>query len=319
MRIALTGATGFVGKALLPLLLKNGHEVAALIRKPSVSMDPRVRIVQGDLLDRDALQKLVTSADVVLHVAGVVSAVTRNDFFEPNVDGALALAEAARRNGIKKFIFVSSLAAREPKLNFYCESKAAAENALQNFVHDFELTILRPSAVYGPGDIATLPLLKSLMSAIAFIPGSPTARFGMVHVNDLAEILAEAVVSNRAGLFEVDDGSGGHSWPELSAVTRSAFARPIRLIYIPRPIAMGLGFIGDMVAKLRGRPSLLASGQLRQIYHTNWCVVQQRWTSNDMTLLAQGLPDTIRWYQEQGLLPIHKAADNRTRSQDTTP
>lgn len=316
MRIALTGATGFVGKALLPLLLEAGHEVVALVRDPKVILGPQVHVVRGGLQNEESLRILTKSADVVLHVAGVVSGVRRQDFYGPNVEGTVALAKAARQNGVARFIYVSSLAAREPTLNFYGESKAAAEIALQDFAKDFKLTILRPSAVYGPGDTATLPLLKNLMSTIGLIPGTATARFGMVHVADIARVLVEVVTSVKTGTFEIDDGSGGHSWPELIDVTRREFGLPKRAVYIPYRIALALGFIGDVLAHVRGKPSLLGQGQLRQIYHPDWCVKNPTWPIQNSISLQQGLPETIRWYQARGLLPLHQAADRRPSSQD---
>jgi nucleoside-diphosphate-sugar epimerase len=293
--------------------------VNALVRDPEVKLDRRVRVVQGGLKDGEALQVLTETADVTLHVAGVVAGVKRRDFFVPNVKGTVALANAARKNGVGRFVYVSSLAAREPSINFYAESKVAAEEALSEFENDFKLTILRPSAVYGPGDTATLPLLKSLMSVTALIPGTADARFGMVHVSDVAKSLAEAVMSHRVGVSNIDDGSGGHSWPELIDITRQEFNRPARAIYIPRPVAMGLGFAGDVVAHIRGKPSLFGRGQLRQIYHRDWCVTDAMWPIHNPISLQQGLPETIRWYQEQGLLPSHRTADTRPSSQDQKP
>jgi nucleoside-diphosphate-sugar epimerase len=319
MRIALTGATGFVGQALLPLLLAAGYNVIALVRNPATSqVDHRVTLVQGDLNHETALLKLTENVDVVLHVAGVVSGVSRRDFFHANVDGTVALAEAARRNGVKHFIFVSSLAAREPALNYYGESKAAAEAAMQKFSGGMRLTILRPSAVYGPGDKATLPLLKTLLASTAFIPGTAAARFGMVHVDDVAKVLLDAMNSDRAGVFEIDDGSGGHSWADIVVITQAAFGLPKRVVYIPRAAAMALGCIGDAMANLRGKPSLLNTGQLRQIYHDDWRVKGRSWSDHTFITLSDGLPDTIRWYHAQGLLPLPRATDRRPTHKDTT-
>jgi nucleoside-diphosphate-sugar epimerase len=319
MRIALTGATGFVGKALLPLLLEHGHSVAALVRNPSIArFDERVGVVQGGLDSAVALDALTKSADVVLHVAGVVAGVHQQDFFGPNVDGTVALAHAALKNGVKHFVHVSSLAAREPDLNFYSASKAAAEFALQKLSTDMRMTVLRPAAVYGPGDTATLPLLKSLMSPFALIPGSPKARFAMVHVHDVARVLEDAAMQSSTGTFEIDDGSTGHQWPELLRITQTAFGLPRRTVFVPRNVAMTLGFFGDMLAQVRRKPALLGQGQLRQIYHDDWCVSGTRWSLQNAISLQQGLPETIRWYQAQGLLPLGKAADRRPHTIDTT-
>lgn len=319
LRIAVTGATGFVGKALMPLLSMAGFEIAALVRNPQMAkLHGSVRVVQGNLQNLEALDALTRGADVVLHVAGAINGVTRGDFFTANVDGTLAVAQAARKNGVKHFILVSSLSAREPRLNFYGESKAAAEFALQGFVDDMKITIIRPSAVYGPGDKATLPLLKALTSSIALIPGTSTARFGMVHVEDVAGVLIKAAHQGVAGLFEIDDGSGGHRWAELVAITQETFGVPRKVFFIPRSFAMALGAAGDAIAKLRGKPSIVGRGQLRQIYHEDWRVAGAAWLHHNFIPLQQGLPDTIRWYQAQGLLPLRRSADRRPTHHDQT-
>ena len=304
LRVAVTGATGFVGRALVPLLTQAGHDLTLLMRNPerALSVDT-IRIVKGDLQDAAALRDLTFAADVVLHVAGVVSAPSVAAFMAVNLDGTVAVANAAKANGVKRFVYVSSLAAREPSLNGYCTSKASAEAALEGFATDFELCVMRPAAVYGPGDTATLPLLQALMSKRAFIPGTPSARFAMVHVEDVARTLVKTV-QGAVGTFAIHDGASSHSWPELVALTQQAFARPRRVTYIPRAIAVLAGLAGDGLARVRGKPSLVNSGQIRQIYHGDWSVADATWPMSNPITLENGLPQTIRWYQQQGLLPM---------------
>jgi hypothetical protein len=130
--------------------------------------------------------------------------------------------------------------------------------------------------------------------------------------------LADAVSNQRHGTFEIDDGSGGHSWQEISNISRAAFGVPEKVIYIPKALALALGLAGDVVGKFRGKPSLLNSGQLRQVYHSDWRVKGQRWPLENPISIAKGLPETIRWYQAQGLLPLRDTADRRPSQQDTT-
>ena len=304
LRVAVTGATGFVGRSLVPLFTQAGHDLNLLMRNPaSGSLIGSVRIVKGDLQDGAALRDLTQGTDVVLHVAGAVSAPSVAEFMRVNLDGTVAVAKAAKANGVKRFVYVSSMAAREPSLNGYCASKASAEAALEGFASDFELCVMRPAAVYGPGDTATLPLLQALMSKRAFIPGMASARFAMVHVEDVARALAEAV-QGPIGTFAIHDGVPSHSWPELVAITQQAFARPGSVTYIPRAIAVLAGLAGDGLARVRGKPSLVNSGQIRQIYHGDWSVSGDAWPLSNPTSLRDGLPQTIRWYQQQGLLPV---------------
>mgnify|MGYP000986778648 CR=1 FL=1 len=321
LRIALTGATGFVGKTLLPKLLDAGHDVKALVRDPAkLSAQPRLIAVRGALDNTMALSELVKDTDVVVHVAGVISAPSQHGFIKGNVDGTRNLAHAAREAAVPRFVHISSLAATEPTLGNYGASKFAAENVLRDLMGSRQLCILRPSAVYGPGDTATLPLLKALLSATALLPGTRRNRFGMIQVDDLARIIADAATTGQPGTFELDDTQGGHTWPELVNVTQHSFGTPRRVVYIPRALAMGLGYAGDVATRLTGKPALARSGQIRQLYHQDWLCKPPGWPRENPILLAEGLPQTIRWYQAQGLLPRTDRDDTSTpsRSNRTT-
>jgi nucleoside-diphosphate-sugar epimerase len=303
MRIAMTGATGFVGRWTLARLLEAGHMVTALARNPqNVQSHQACAVIKGDLHDAQALHQLTSRADVVLHIAGAVSAPTRAAFFKTNVEGTKAIAEAAKASGVKRFVFVSSLAAREPDLNDYSASKAAAEDSLRGFAQDFDITILRPSAVYGAGDTATLPLLKALLSPLAILPGHPNLRFSMVHVDDVAQVLVEAI-NGPIGTFELDDGEGWHNWSKLIALTQKHFGTPKSYFYIPRPIALAIGEAGSVWGRFRNKPALVNAGQMRQLYHPDWVARGKPWPLKQRIPLGEGLPETIRWYQENGQLP----------------
>ncbi len=316
-RIAITGATGFVGRVVVDHLLAQGHSLAALVRNAATAnLHPDVKRVVGDLKTPSALLELAKNVDVVLHIAGAVTAISRSAYMDVNVAGTLAVAEAAKASGVNRFVYVSSLAATEPTLNFYAESKSLAEKVLSTFQSDMNIAVLRPAAIYGPGDTATLPLLQALMSRFALIPGSAMAAFSMVHVEDVARSLVEAALNTHIGTFELDDGGTGYSWPDLVAVTRENFAVPQRAFYIPRQIALAVGHIGDVWANVSGKPALVNSGQIKQIYHPDWRVKGQRWPLTLPIKLRDGLPQTIRWYQAQGMLPMRGLQDKKPKQQD---
>jgi nucleoside-diphosphate-sugar epimerase len=317
-RFAITGATGFVGRVVVDQLVAQGKTVAALVRNPgAANLHPNVRVVAGDLKSQSALQDLMRDADVVLHIAGAVNAISRDAFLDVNVAGTVAVAEAAKQSGVKRFVYVSSLAATQPALNFYAESKAKAEAALQAFASHMMITVMRPAAVYGPGDTATLPLLQALMSRVALIPGTPEAVFAMVHVEDVARSLVAAAMHGDEGVFELDDGSAGYHWPDLIALTREHFGVPRHVVYVARAAALGLGHLGDVWSKITRKPALVNSGQIKQIYHGDWRVKGRRWALQHPITLPVGLPQTIRWYQAQGMLPLRDVTD-RSPAQDTT-
>lgn len=315
-RIALTGATGFVGRAVTRLLAARDHELSILARDPA-RLDGAIeaRVVKGDLFNKTALAELATGCDAVLHLAGAIRALRREGYFAVNRDGTVNLARAALEGGVKRFVHVSSLAAREPQLSPYGASKLAAEEALSSLGGTLATLIVRAPAVYGPGDEATLPLLKLLMSPVAFLPGRREQRFSLIHVDDLAAVLCDAVESGRTGLVEVDDLSGGHNWEGLAALTRAAFGTPRRSLFVPYALAGAAGLAMDGLSAVSGRAHMVSLGKMRELYHPDWVAAGGNWPRPNPIALGEGLPETIRWYQARGKLP-RAAAESRSARHD---
>jgi nucleoside-diphosphate-sugar epimerase len=314
--IALTGATGFVGRAVLSQCLGAGHDVRALVRNLANPQAKNLTFVKGDLSDAAALAHLVIGCDAVIHVAGAIQANSRDEFLRTNRDGTRALLQAASNAGVRQFVHVSSLAAREPQLSDYAESKRLAEDVLHAYKGRMKITILRPSAIYGPGDKATLPLIKSLLMPVAVIPGAKANRFSLVHVNDFAAVCLTAARGENAGLFEIDDTAGGYTWSDLAAVTRRNFASPRKLFHLPRPAASAIASMGAVASKLNGKPAMLSHGKVNELYHKDWVTTGPGWPRANPVTIESGLPQTIQWYREQGWLS-HRPALTANKSQST--
>src|SRR6476469_764374 len=203
MRLAITGGTGFVGAHLPDIALAGGHTVAALTRRDQPGREG-LDWISGDLQDRFALERLVDGADAVVHVAGVISARNATEFELGNVAGTLSMLAAATAGGVRRFVHVSSLAAREPKLSLYGQSKQRAEELVHGSGLDW--VIARPPAVYGPGDKETLELFRMAKLGLMLMP--PKGRVSVIHVGDLARLLlalAEYSAPKNI-LIEPDDG-----------------------------------------------------------------------------------------------------------------
>ena len=149
MTIAVTGATGFVGQALLDRAEQQGIPVKALTRR-SQERRAGVEWVRGDLDAKAALRKLVRGSEAVIHVAGVVNAPDAAGFEAGNVTGTLNVIEACLAEGVRRLVHVSSLSAREPDLSVYGASKARAEKLVA--ASGLDWTLVRPPAIYGPRD-----------------------------------------------------------------------------------------------------------------------------------------------------------------------
>jgi len=174
--IFVTGATGFIGTKLVNALLAKGHSVHALSRAASNReglMHERVRLVQGDLLDRDSLRKGMEGCSQVFHLAAYAKNWSRDPsvFFRQNVDGMTNVLDAARDAGIKRVVFTSTIVVFGPKpagvigdesmpritpkyFTEYEESKAVAERkALEYVKKGHPIVIVNPTRVYGPGKL----------------------------------------------------------------------------------------------------------------------------------------------------------------------
>ena len=201
--VAVTGATGFLGRHLVRALAQDGWTPRVLVRRDPIHplwRDLEVEVVVGDLKTPGGLDRLCRGAEVVIHVAGLIKAASLEGFNVVNRDGARAAAAASKAAGAR-FILVSSLAAREPRLSNYAASKRAGEDAAREIRPD--ALIVRPPAIYGPGDTETLGLFKIAAQSPVLPVLSPDARVAMIHVQDAAAKLAAFCRQPVSGLVEL--------------------------------------------------------------------------------------------------------------------
>jgi uncharacterized protein YbjT (DUF2867 family) len=199
----MTGGTGFVGSATIKLARMLGWHVRALTRKPRRS-EAGLTWIEGTLQDREQLKSLALGSDAILHIAGITNAPDKATFESGNIAGTLNMIEAARAVGVSRFVHVSSLAAREPALSNYGWSKAKAEAIVA--ASGLDWTIVRPPAVYGPGDRDMLDLFKIARYGWLLVP--PNERLSVIEVSDLANLLLAVIpyADATAQTYEADDG-----------------------------------------------------------------------------------------------------------------
>ena len=305
LKVALTGATGFVGRAVVLALMAEHHQVSALVRgSPRADLHTDLRQVQGDLQNTVALDDLTKGAEVVIHIAGVIGGRSRSDFFVANEQGTLRVAEAAARNGVKRFVLISSLSAREPTLSAYGASKNAGETVLENFKAKMSVIVLRPPAVYGPGDNGTFPLLRSLTQSIALIPSNSKARFSLIYVDDLARIIVDAAGVTKSGVIELDDNQRlGYDWMELVRIAKASEQRSITPIFLPKFIAMFAAVVVEAFAKAHGKVPIVSRDKIHQLYHWDWVARGTSWPLKEPVGFAAGFKTTIDWYRQAQWLP----------------
>jgi nucleoside-diphosphate-sugar epimerase len=299
--IAVTGGTGFVGTRFIDIATAAGHEVRALTRRPQ-RPQRQVQWIDGSLVDADALRRLVTGCNSVVHIAGVLNARDPADFDRGNVEGTLAMLAASTAAGITRFVHVSSLAAREPKLSKYGGSKARSEELVERSGLDW--IVVRPPAVYGPGDRETLELFRMAKLRLMLLP--PKGRVSVIHVDDLSRLLLALAGTDEPSrtILEPDDGSpNGWSHKELAQAIGRAVGRGNVSLSMPGPMLKLGAMLDQLVRRERAK---LSADRAAYFSHRDWVANPGRRPSPDLwrpqVETAQGLAETAAWYEREGWL-----------------
>ena len=299
MTVAITGGTGFVGQALIDRALAEGHEVKALARSPQEERRG-VEWIAGDLGDGKALRRLLKGSQAVIHVAGVVNATDAAGFEEGNVAGTLNMVEAAIAAGVPRFVFVSSLSAREPGLSAYGTSKLRAERLVKASALDW--TIVRPPAIYGPRDREMFELFRA--AKWGFVPTPKGGRASIIHVADLAGLLLALLPGGEAvthRTFEPDDGRHrGWGHDELARAIGWAIGRRARVLSLSPETLIKAARVDMAVRRNRAKLTL---DRASYFSHPDWVVSQgarvppEIWRPRIET--REGLKATASWYRAQ--------------------
>lgn len=310
--VAVTGATGFIGARIVDHLTRDcGLAVRALTRKPQPDRQG-ITWIAGALEDERSLDDLATGADALVHVAGLIKARNKRAFIEVNTEGSRRVASAAAKAGAR-LILMSSLAAREPQLSAYAASKKGGEDATIEASSGNSWTILRPAAVYGPGDREILKLLKAMKRGIAPAPGAWSAagrnRFSLIHVDDLARAVSAVLWRSESfgQLYEIGDTTpGGYEMADIAAIAANIFGRKVKVISLPYPLLAGAGGINELIAMISRRAPMLSRGKARELAHPDWTVHGPGLPASGLWEAKigaeNGLADSVDWYRNAGLL-----------------
>lgn len=303
--VALTGATGFVGRHILDRLQRHGISTRLLVRHPAKlpPLGDHTEVVEGPLSDATALGRMAAGASLVIHCAGAVRGATRGQFDRVNAVAAGDCARIARDAGVNRFLLISSLAAREPALSPYAASKRGGEEAVMEHAGAMHATILRPPAVYGPGDREMLFLFRIMARGIAPVFGSSDARFSLIFVEDLADAVIAWINApdTGPGPFEIDDGRpGGYGWDDVCDAVETVTGRRVRQIGLPPVLLRIPAGLNTLAGAATGYSPMLSLGKLRELRHPDWVCRQEARTGisgwRPLHQLVEGLRKTPGWW-----------------------
>lgn len=264
MLIAVTGATGFVGRHIATVLARRGHAVRALVRSPSQARALEtlgVELVPGDLADAAALATLTRGASAVVHLVGIIMETGRATFHAVHVEGTRRVVEAARAAGVGRFVYMSAVSARdEPDATPYHRTKWQAEQLVRT--SGLSHAVFRPSIISGPES----PPIRTLARLHRWSPVVPV--FGDGHfptqpvwVEDVARAFALAVEQPAlAGAFELG-GPEVLTYEEFLLAIGRAARHPRPLVHLP----LGLARAAAAAFDLLGAAAPLTSDQLQML------------------------------------------------------
>jgi nucleoside-diphosphate-sugar epimerase len=329
-----TGATGFIGGRLVDALLQEGHTVRVLVRDPGRAASlqrPGVEVVRGDLGDAASLKEAVSGAQQCFHCAGLVGDWLRpEDAQRVNVDGTRALLAACTSAGVERVVYLSSLSVyglgqhrgtdEAAPLRYsndtYIDSKIDAERMVRVLVDRGgpEVVILRPGFVYGPGDRLFLPKLLDALARRQFVyVGDGSKLLNLSYVDDVAAamLLAASVPAAAGQAYNLTDGTETslRAFVELLCFELGIPAPAKR---IPPAVAWAACYGAETLARARRATEAprLSRGRMRFLYynqHYSGEKARGELGYRPQFTCREGVPPTLAWYREHGLLPASPA------------
>lgn len=315
MKALVTGATGFIGSYLAEALLKRGYEVTCIARSSSNLKwieDLDLKYISCDLADIDSRAGQLKGFDYIFHLAGRTKAAAESEFFLANAVCTAKLAKIAAEStsGLKRFVYISSLAAAGPSIDgvpltedcepapvsFYGKSKLEGEKAVLRYRGDMPVTILRPSAVYGPRDADFLVMFRMIKRGIS--PYWGEGRYSMLYVEDLVRgiILSAEKRESEDKTFFLSDEMVYTNGEIVGAISAALQTKPLR-IRLPLSVMPFFAFLGEKISK----KSIINSDKIRELRFSDWTCDAGKARSElgfrSRTTLREGVKWTADWYK----------------------
>lgn len=326
MKIALTGASGYTGGHVLRRLLARGDSVKALVREGSITPELRAsgaEVVPGVLGDPEAARRLVAGCDAVMHIAAVYrTAGHPDDYYRRiNVEGTRMLLEAAVEAGVRRFVHTSTVGVHGDVKNppadeeapiapsdIYQETKAQADAMAQKFgrAHGLEVAIVRPGAIYGPGETRLLKVFKGIARGRYAVVGSGKPHYHLVYIDDLVDgFLLALDRKEAAGETFIIAGPQSISQDDLAREVAKATGGSVWPFHVP---AWPIQRLGDLVEAVCIPLGLEPPIHRRRV---DFWVKNRSFSIDKARRLIgyapkvdarEGIARTARWYRENGWL-----------------
>lgn len=327
MKVLVTGASGFLGGHVAEQLTLAGHVVRALVRRSSnrkhLTPLAGIEFAEGGVEDRERVQAAVDGVDAVIHVAGIVKARGEHEFQATNVQGTINVLEAARRRapGLRRFVHVSSLEAcgpskdggpvpiaQEEPITGYGRSKLGAEKALIAARQDLPITILRPTAIYGPRDVEILDAFKAVKRGVLPLTGDGTSLYTFIYAPECAQACIAALTADvpSGSIYHISDGGVYSQRAMLEDIERALGKRAILRAGLPFGVLKTAAVFAEAYGKLTDKPVMLTREKANMLAQPYWvCSPKEAEESlgwRPSVKWPDGVHLAVKWYREAGWL-----------------
>lgn len=323
MRVLVTGGSGFLGSHVAEQLARAGHTVRALVRRSSnrkfLSTLPGVELAEGSVEDAARVEEAMKGVDAVVHSAGLVKARGESEFWATNVEGTKNLLHAAKKHapGLKRFVFVSSLEAcgpaegglpvpltQEQPMSTYGRSKLEAERLVKSMKDELPVTILRPTAVYGPRDNEMLEIFRSVSRGVLPITGDGSVKLTFVYGPDCAAACIRAIDANvpSGNAYFVSDGQI-YVWREaVEDVERALGKRAFVRLGLPFAVVDAVAVGVEAYGKFRNKAVMLTREKAKVVRQSWVCGIEE--TTRELgwkpeVMWREGTKLTADWYKRE--------------------
>ena len=296
-----TGASGFIGRALTRRLIETGREVRCLARRSSEirgASELGAEIVYGDLSEPVSLEEAVRGVNEIYHLAGALRSPFPRQLYKVNSEGTANLAAAVNKAnpGLERFVYVSSQAAAGPRgkgpVSHYGRSKAGGEASL-SFLDSY--TIVRPAAVYGPGDTDFLPLFRMASKGI-FLKPLKAGLLSFIYIDDC---VSDIISARKDENYFISDGRT-YNWSQVASALAAALGRRIVKIAVPRSVLRAYGAAGTAFGMIAGMPVTLNYDKVKEMLGGDWVMPEA--PERGGTGIQSGFARTYCWYLDNGLI-----------------
>ncbi len=304
----LTGASGFLGSHIIDILLEKGIPVHALLRQSSSlkNMPDECSISRVDFMNPDSMALDFTGTDVIIHAAGATSAASQEEFDRANAlvtKNLLTARDKYAKNAL--FIYISSQAATGPAgsgpVTDYGRSKLLGEFAVKDTDN---WVIVRPPAIFGSRDPASLPIMKLALRGFFLSPWINNGGFCLVYVSDLTRLIAELPeYPETAGKILEPSYGRLFSWKDFHELLEKAAGRKILHLRIPPVLMHTAGFMSEAFASLSGRTPFFCRDKCRELLASEWPLedgLTRRLTGWEPAIpVEDAMKSTLQWVKAQ--------------------